>query len=335
MRDPLRFVPTRVLPLLVTPLLAAAVFAGAPAVTAQEHGDHGDHAAPASPYADLLDREIRALSAEEVEGLLEGEGMGFALAAELNGYPGPRHVLELEESLQLTPDQIERTRAVMQAMSAEARRLGAEVVSAERALDRAFREGSIDRARLREATERIGALRGELRGVHLAAHIDVTEILTPHQRHRYEQLRGDGAAREQEAGGAAVGFTGEVKPVLYVADVETAAPYFRDVLGFDLLGYTDLDGSRYYAELAAGPLKFGLHEPLNDEQEGWVGHQRLYFRVTDLAVHRARVQEAGGGPSETVETGWMDFFIVRDPAGHQIVFAVTDPERHSIDPWMR
>jgi hypothetical protein len=38
-------------------------------------------------------------------------------------------------------------------------------------------------------------------------------------------------------------------------------------------------------------------------------------------------------PGAVVETGWMDYFIVRDPDGHEIVFAVTDPERHPKDPW--
>lgn len=133
--------------------------------------------------------------------------------------------------------------------------------------------------------------------------------------------------------GDAVEFTGEVKPVLYVRDVEVSAPFYRDVLGFELLGYTDMDGEPYYAEMAAGSLKFGLHDPVNEEQETWVGHQRLYFRVLDVLEHRARVLEHGADAGELVETDWMDFVIVRDPDGHQIVFAETDPARHPVDPW--
>lgn len=139
---------------------------------------------------------------------------------------------------------------------------------------------------------------------------------------------------QEDAGGSAAFFTGQIKPVLYVADVEESAPFFRDVLGFDLLGYTDgADGEPYYAEMAAGPLKFGLHDPMNDEQETWVGHQRIYFRVTDLEAHRQRVIESGGSPGEVVETAWMDFFIVRDLDGHEIVLAVTDESKHTMDPW--
>jgi len=41
------------------------------------------------------------------------------------------------------------------------------------------------------------------------------------------------------------GFTGEVKPVLYVADVEESAPFFRDVLGFELLSYAGEEDDPY------------------------------------------------------------------------------------------
>lgn len=129
------------------------------------------------------------------------------------------------------------------------------------------------------------------------------------------------------------GFTGEVKPVLYVEDVQESAPFFRDVLGFELLSFAGAEDDPYYADLAAGDQKLGLHEPMAPDQESRVGEQRLYFRVQDLGRHRARVAAWGAEPSEVVETAWMDYFIVRDPDGHEIVFAATDPERHAIDPW--
>lgn len=128
-------------------------------------------------------------------------------------------------------------------------------------------------------------------------------------------------------------FTGEVKPVLYVSDVEESAPFFRDVLGFEFLGYANSNGSPYYADMAAGSLKFGLHNALNEEHERWVGHQRIYFRVHDVRAHRSDLVSQGIVPGELLERDWMDMFIVRDPDGHQIVFAETDSTRHSTDPW--
>ena len=128
-------------------------------------------------------------------------------------------------------------------------------------------------------------------------------------------------------------FTGEVKPVLYVSDVEERVPFYRDVLGFKFDGFSNSDGEPYYAETIAGGLKFGLHEPMSEDQEDRVGQQRLYFRVKDVQLHRRRVDAWGGNPGKMKQTDWMDMFIVKDPDGNEIVFATTDLERHSIDPW--
>ena len=64
--------------------------------------DAQDHT---SPYAGQQARDIKALSPDEIQGYLTGQGMGLAKAAELNGYPGPLHVLELAAELKLTEEQ--------------------------------------------------------------------------------------------------------------------------------------------------------------------------------------------------------------------------------------
>lgn len=128
-------------------------------------------------------------------------------------------------------------------------------------------------------------------------------------------------------------FTGEIKPVIYVRDVEKSAPFYRDVLGFAFLGYANSKGQPYYAELGAAEHKFGLHEPLSEAQEQRVGRIRLYFRVRDLDRERSRILEHGGDPGETRKTDWMDMFTVIDADGNEIVFATTDPGRHTINPW--
>jgi predicted enzyme related to lactoylglutathione lyase len=137
-------------------------------------------------------------------------------------------------------------------------------------------------------------------------------------------------SEEQQTGGD---FTGEIKPVIYVRDVEKSAPFYRDVLGFGFLGFANSKGEPYYAELVAADRKFGLHEPLSPAQEDRVGHIRLYFRVRDLEQHRSRILAHGGEPGEIRKTDWMDMFTVIDADGNEIVFAATDPGRHTSNPW--
>ena len=86
-------------------------------------------ASETTPYAGLETREIATLSEKDVDDLLAGRGWGFALAAELNGYPGPAHVLELAEELALTETQRVEVQAIFDAMNARARVLGAEFVA--------------------------------------------------------------------------------------------------------------------------------------------------------------------------------------------------------------
>jgi Spy/CpxP family protein refolding chaperone len=148
-------------------------------------------ASPAqSPYAGEESREIKSLSPAEVEGLLAGSGMGFAKAAELNGYPGPRHVLDLADELELTDDQRAATQALFDAMHEEASRLGAELVAEERMLDALFAEDTIDHEKLAAALTRIGELRTALRRAHLEAHLRQKKVLSASQVHRYMRLRG-------------------------------------------------------------------------------------------------------------------------------------------------
>lgn len=143
-----------------------------------------------SPYAGFQSREIKALSDADVRGYREGAGMSLALAAELNGYPGPKHVLELAEPLELTPEQRTKVELVMARMKRDAIRIGEAILDAEKALDAAFRESTIDPKRLDELTATIGSAQGRLRHTHLLAHIETRALLTRHQLHEYARLRG-------------------------------------------------------------------------------------------------------------------------------------------------
>jgi Spy/CpxP family protein refolding chaperone len=146
-------------------------------------------------------REIKSLPAEEIEGLLQGRGMGLAKAAELNHYPGPRHVLELAEKLEITAGQRAGAQAAFEKMRAEAIRHGSKIVELERELDRLFAKGRIEDARMREITAEIGRAQGLLRAAHLAAHLEMRRLLSPRQIARYDELRGYTTGRK--TGGAA------------------------------------------------------------------------------------------------------------------------------------
>jgi len=153
-----------------------------------------------SPYAGQQGREVKALSADEVEGLLAGAGMGYAKAAELNRYPGPKHVLELADELHLTAEQRTATEAAFERMQTAAQGLGERLVAAERGLDSAFAEGTVDEPELRRRTAEIADLEGELRYVHLAAHLETRALLDERQVAHYAWLRGYGEGGEHGGG---------------------------------------------------------------------------------------------------------------------------------------
>ena len=152
-----------------------------------------DVAASPAPYAGQEARAIKALSAEDVASYLAGEGMGLARAAELNHFPGPRHVLDLQAELGLTVVQRAAVQGAYAEMDAEARRLGAAIVEAERTLDDRFARGDVDAAELDRAVGAIAVLQGRLRASHLRAHLLTRAALTREQIARYDALRGYGA----------------------------------------------------------------------------------------------------------------------------------------------
>jgi hypothetical protein len=147
-------------------------------------------AQPTSPYAGPERNEISSLPPQDVNALLTGQGMGYAKAAELNGYPGPLHVIELADQLALTSEQLSRTRQLMEEHKARARRLGAEVVAAELALDRLFKVRNAKPSAVSAAAQHIGGLQARLRAEHLNTHVAQTALLNTTQIRRYAELRG-------------------------------------------------------------------------------------------------------------------------------------------------
>ncbi len=116
--------------------------------------------------------------------------MGLALPAELNGYPGPRHVIDLAEDLELSPEQNTQIQTLFNEMEPQAIALGEEILAAEAALEELFRTQVIDETGLESQLQAIADLNAELRFVHLRTHLATIKILSPHQVTLYNSLRG-------------------------------------------------------------------------------------------------------------------------------------------------
>jgi Spy/CpxP family protein refolding chaperone len=145
-----------------------------------------------TPYAGMQTRPIKALSEQQVADLGAGRGMGLALAAELNGYPGPSHVLELADKLNLTPDQRAGVQRLFDSMKAEAVPLGSKLLEQEADLDRLFAGRTVTPESLKASTAAVAITQGVLRETHLKYHLSTVAVLTPAQMHRYAELRGYG-----------------------------------------------------------------------------------------------------------------------------------------------
>jgi len=143
-----------------------------------------------SPYVGEELRHIASLSQSEIESLRRGDGMGFAKLAELNHFPGPKHVLDIAEQLSMSPSQVEATKQLYLEMKKKAVSLGEELLAAELFLDKTFKDGSVTRQSLENALMDIGSTRSQLRYAHLEAHLRQKQILSPEQISKYDAIRG-------------------------------------------------------------------------------------------------------------------------------------------------
>jgi hypothetical protein len=150
-----------------------------------------------SPYAGMQTRSIKALSQQQIADLKAGRGMGLALPAELNGYPGPVHALELSDKLGLSAEQKSRIEGLFESMKAEAVPLGEKLLAQEAALDQQFASHSITAESLKVTTAQIGMTQAELRNTHLKYHLQTVQVLSAEQMQRYSILRGHGSEQIQ------------------------------------------------------------------------------------------------------------------------------------------
>lgn len=169
-------------------LLPALLLAGSALASGQHQHQH-EHQHH-SPYAGFEEREIKTLSQDDVDELRRGGGWGLALPAELNGVPGPAHLLELRDEIPLEEGQVAKIEAVFERMREAAIPAGERLIEAERAIEEGFAERSLDSEGLRQRLAEAEEARAELRFVHLATHLDTLPILDDDQVARYNELRG-------------------------------------------------------------------------------------------------------------------------------------------------
>lgn len=146
-----------------------------------------------SKYVGEEKRKIKSLSEQDIEALQKGTGGvfgGLATLAELNGYPGPRHVLDLETDLQLSEQQKNEINLIYNDMNANAKKIGNTLIDVEEQLDTLFANKSITNSTLYQLVQESTSIYGKLRYVHLNSHLQTMEILSPEQITLYNKLRG-------------------------------------------------------------------------------------------------------------------------------------------------
>ncbi len=148
------------------------------------------HSKSESKYAGEENRDIKSLSDDDIAELNSGGGWGLAKPAELNGVPGPAHLLEMKDEVPLDDAQIASITALHQQMQEDAITQGTKLIALEKELEQGFRDLNIDAESLQKQLEKIEKVRQNLRFIHLNAHLSTLEIVSTEQIERYNLLRG-------------------------------------------------------------------------------------------------------------------------------------------------
>ena len=171
-----------------TVLLSIVMLTFTTSVASQAAEKH--HHPSVSKYAGQESRTIKSLSPDDIAKLKRGGGWGLAKAAELNGVPGPAHLLELKDEIHLSADQISRIEKLYDRMKESAIIHGKRLIALEEKLEEHFRKHTITDVILRDQLGKIAQVREALRYTHLAAHLETPAILSKRQIARYNSLRG-------------------------------------------------------------------------------------------------------------------------------------------------
>ena len=143
-----------------------------------------------SIYSGQENRTIKSLSTDDIAELKRGDGWGQAKAAELNGVPGPKHLLQMKNEIGLDETQYSAINEVYHQMKSQAVLQGERLIALEQHLGSGFRNRTITDVMLRKTLNGIAETKSELRYVHLAAHLRMLEVLSEEQIRTYNELRG-------------------------------------------------------------------------------------------------------------------------------------------------
>lgn len=166
---------------IITGLISSLLFLSAHA--AEQPAYH-------SSYGGQEKRAVKSLSEDDIQQLSQGKGWGLAKAAELNGMPGPAHLLQMKDKIELNAQQEQLITQLYENMKTKAIPLGKQLIKLEKELNDSFANGTITQASLAQQLNAISQTHKELRYVHLAAHLEISKILTQAQIDKYNDLRG-------------------------------------------------------------------------------------------------------------------------------------------------
>ncbi len=143
-----------------------------------------------SKYSGQEKRAIKSLSPEDITELERGGGWGLAKVAELNGLPGPAHILELKNEIELTTDQLHEIQILHDEMKEHAIKHGKRLIMLEKELEARFLSKLPTDTELITMLLAIEQTRSQLRFIHLSTHLKTPHILTKQQIQTYNKVRG-------------------------------------------------------------------------------------------------------------------------------------------------
>lgn len=174
--------------------MKSIIYIGALLLTSTSLFASSDSPSYTSSYLGEENRAIKSLSADDIKQLQQGKGWGLAKAAELNGMPGPAHLLQMKKEIALSPDQETQIRALFDDMETKAIPLGNKLIALEKNLNDAFASKSMSVDQLQQQLDEIAQVQKQLRFVHLVTHLQTPHILQPEQIAQYNRLRGYASA---------------------------------------------------------------------------------------------------------------------------------------------